>query len=92
MKADSFMLTCATRHEPIASAVFSLVNACERMGLVRTRCRQGRCGSCQVRLISGEYSELTPMLALTEKERGGNAILPCVLVPLSNIEVEAWYT
>ncbi|MCR4540882.1 2Fe-2S iron-sulfur cluster binding domain-containing protein [Pseudomonas sp. 18.1.10] len=91
MTANNFTLACAGQREPIAGDVFSLVNACEKLGLVRTRCRQGRCGACQVKFVSGEYSEWAPMLALTEKERGHNAILPCVLVPLSDIEVEAWY-
>jgi len=91
MKKNSFTLTCSGIREPVAQSTYALVDACEKLGLIRTRCRQGKCGACQIRIISGNYEEIAPMLALTEKERRNNAILPCVLVPLSDIEVEAWY-
>ncbi|MBV4466062.1 2Fe-2S iron-sulfur cluster binding domain-containing protein [Pseudomonas sp. SWRI79] len=91
MSKDNFTLTFSGSREPVTQSAYALVDACEKLGIIRTRCRQGKCGACQIRIISGDYEEIAPMLALTEKEIRNNAILPCVLVPLSDIEVEAWY-
>ncbi|WP_367575920.1 2Fe-2S iron-sulfur cluster-binding protein [Pseudomonas oryzihabitans] len=68
----------------------ALLEICELNGISFPRCRQGRCGSCQVRLVSGSVSEEKAMTALSLSERKRGAILPCVVIARSDIHIEMW--
>jgi ferredoxin len=51
---------------------------------VEYQCREGYCGSCRMRLVSGavEYSE-KPLAFISDDE-----ILPCCCMPVGDIEIE----
>lgn len=55
---------------------------------MRFSCTMGGCGSCRVRLISGEVESVQPN-CLTEQERAAGYVLPCVSRPLSAVELDA---
>lgn len=51
---------------------------------VEYQCREGYCGSCRVKLISGEVDWLTKPLALVQP----GEILPCCCRAKGDIEIE----
>ena len=52
-----------------------------------TECEAGVCGSCKIRLISGEViMDLDD--GLEEEDRAQNMILPCVAVPKTDIALD----
>ena len=55
---------------------------------IESACREGYCGTCKTKLISGEVDmEVTD--GLEDVDFKENMILPCVARPKSNIIVEA---
>jgi glycine betaine catabolism B len=54
---------------------------------IETECEAGVCGSCKIRLISGEVvMDLDD--GLEEEDRAQNMILPCVAVPRTDISLD----
>jgi ferredoxin len=51
-------------------------------------CRQGYCGTCMVKLLSGEV-EMSSDDGLDEVDRKKGMILSCSAVPLTDIVIEA---
>jgi len=51
---------------------------------VEYQCREGYCGSCRVKLLSGEVNWLTQPLALIQP----GEILPCCCKAKGDIEIE----
>lgn len=51
---------------------------------VEYQCREGYCGSCRVKLVTGEVSWLTQPLALIQP----GEILPCCCKAKGDIEIE----
>ncbi|MCL4409614.1 class I ribonucleotide reductase maintenance protein YfaE [Aliidiomarina haloalkalitolerans] len=71
--------------EVAADAPTSLLETIEAAGIeARFHCRNGFCGACRTRLISGNVHYTTEPLAYV---RTGD-ILPCVCRPSTNIEIE----
>jgi len=67
----------------------SLLELAEEKGIdIESACRQGFCGTCKTRLLSGEVDmEVTD--GLEDEDFKQNMILPCVARPKSNIALEA---
>ena len=71
------------------SSTETLLESAEKHGvLIPSGCRQGNCGTCATRLLSGNI-QMSNEEALTEEMRTQGLILPCVSRPLSDITVEA---
>lgn len=73
--------------EPGEKALFAL----ERQGetAVRIGCRQGGCGACRVRVVSGHYTTGKMSKAhVTEKEAAQGYVLCCRLYPESDLVIE----
>jgi ferredoxin len=51
---------------------------------IEYHCREGYCGACRSKLISGKVDYITDPLAFIDDDE----ILPCCCVPISNIEIE----
>ena len=54
---------------------------------IETNCEVGVCGTCKVRLLSGEV-DMKEDDGLDEEDRQNNFILPCVAVPKTDIVLE----
>lgn len=68
-----------------ADAPTSLLEVMEASGLeARYHCRNGFCGACRTKLISGSIEYSTEPLAYV---RSGD-ILPCVCLPTSDLQLE----
>ncbi len=67
----------------------SLLDLAEENGIaIESACREGFCGTCKTRLISGEVDmEMTD--GLEDEDLKQNMILPCVAKPKSNVVMEA---
>jgi ferredoxin len=51
-------------------------------------CRVGVCGTCKVKLLSGEiYMETED--GLQDEDRNQNMILPCVAIPKTDLVIDA---
>ena len=55
---------------------------------IENSCRAGSCGSCIVKLVSGEVA-MEVDDGLEEKERAQGYILACQAIPSTDIELEA---
>lgn len=67
----------------------TLLESSERNGvLIPSGCRQGACGTCATRLLSGRVHMETEE-ALNEELRSRGFILPCVSRPLSDVTLDA---
>lgn len=51
---------------------------------VNCQCREGYCGACRCKLLSGSVSYLNEPLAFVRK----GEILPCCSIPITDIEIE----
>ncbi|KKK99815.1 2Fe-2S ferredoxin-like protein [Rheinheimera mesophila] len=51
---------------------------------VNYQCREGYCGACRCKLLSGTVSYLNEPLAFVRK----GEILPCCSIPTTDIEIE----
>jgi len=67
----------------------NLLELAEENGIeIESACREGYCGTCKTKLVSGEVDmELTD--GLEDVDFKENMILPCVATPKSDIIVEA---
>jgi len=66
-----------------------LLDALEKNGvLIPSGCRQGNCGTCRTKLLSGSV-QMDTESGLTEELREQRYILPCVSRPLSDVVLEA---
>jgi ferredoxin-NADP reductase len=72
-----------------ASPDETLLESSERNGLlIPSGCRQGVCGTCATRLLSGKV-QMEAEGALNDEPRSEGFILPCVSRPLSDITLDA---
>ena len=63
----------------------TLLEALERKKLeVNFHCREGYCGACRCKLVSGEVNYINEPLAFVRK----GEFLPCCSVPVTDIEIE----
>jgi ferredoxin len=51
---------------------------------IQYHCREGYCGACRSKLISGEVEYTTDPLAFIDDDE----ILPCCCIPISDIDIE----
>ncbi len=51
---------------------------------IQYHCREGYCGACRSKLVSGKVEYTTDPLAFIDDDE----ILPCCCIPISNIEIE----
>jgi len=67
----------------------SILELAEAQGIsIDNDCRQGYCGTCMVKLLSGKV-DMTSDEGLDETDRKNGMILSCSAVPLSDIVIEA---
>jgi len=52
-------------------------------------CKDGRCGVCKTKLLSGQVNEVGGSASLTEDERAQGFILTCSATPCSDLAVQA---
>jgi ferredoxin len=66
----------------------SILELAQEAGVeIETDCEQGLCGTCKVKLLSGEVDMETDD-GLDEAELEQNMILPCVAVPKTDVVLE----
>ena len=84
-ESDSFVINIK-QHEPVPClADKSLLESLEQQNIdVHFHCREGFCGACRSKLISGEVEYLSDPLAFIDDDE----ILPCCCKALSDIEIE----
>ncbi|MGL6260306.1 class I ribonucleotide reductase maintenance protein YfaE [Vibrio sp. WXL103] len=64
----------------------TLLNAMERAGLEpEYHCRDGHCGACRCKLVSGEVEQVGFAMAYTH----GDEILPCICKAKGDVQLEA---
>jgi ferredoxin len=85
--AFSVMFTVSDRTVPCAPDQFVLAAALAAGLKLPFVCRQGICGTCKSRLISGEY-EMKHKGGIRPAEIESGMFLPCCSKPLSNLVVE----
>ena len=70
-----------------------LLNSIEREKLpgikLNSACRAGECALCRTKLISGEYF-MPSNVNLREGDRQFGYLHPCVVYPLTDIEIELY--
>jgi len=67
----------------------NLLEFAEEKGIeIENVCRVGVCGTCKIRLFSGEVSMSTDE-GLSEEDKVNSLFLPCVAIPLSNLVIDA---
>ena len=67
----------------------NILDLAEQNGIqMESGCRIGTCGTCQVRLLSGEVLMETEE-GLQDEDRAQNMILPCVSVPKTDLVIDA---
>ena len=67
----------------------TLLESLEKNGvMIPSGCRQGNCGTCRTKLLSGDVQMETEE-ALTDELRSQRFILPCVSRPLSDVLLDA---
>jgi len=73
-----------------ANGATSLLASAEAAGIVlASSCRNGTCRTCLCTLASGTVSYLVPWPGLSREERREGAILPCVALPCSDLQLTA---
>jgi ferredoxin len=84
-KKDRFVITIQA-HEPVPClAGKTLLESLEQQNIdVHYHCREGYCGACRSKLISGQVEYLTDPLAFIDDDE----ILPCCCKAISDIEIE----
>ena len=67
----------------------NILDLAEANGIqLENACRVGVCGTCKVKLLSGEvYMETED--GLQDEDRNQNLILPCVAVPKADLVIDA---
>ena len=67
----------------------NILDLAEANGIqLENACRVGVCGTCKVKLLSGEvYMETED--GLQDEDRNQNMILPCVAVPKTDLVIDA---
>jgi ferredoxin-NAD(P)+ reductase (naphthalene dioxygenase ferredoxin-specific) len=52
-------------------------------------CKAGRCGTCKIKLVSGQLETLPhPKFTLSEEEKGKNIFLACKNLAITDVEIE----
>jgi ferredoxin len=83
--SDSFMVTIKNHKTVQHSPNNTLLETIEQNKIeIQYHCREGYCGACRSKLISGKVEYTTDPLAFIDDDE----ILPCCCIPASNIEIE----
>ncbi len=66
----------------------SILDFAEENGVeIENSCRVGVCGTCKLKLISGEVSMSTDD-GLTQEDKRNRSFLPCVAIPESDLVID----
>jgi ferredoxin len=66
----------------------SILHLAEENGVpIPTDCRMGVCGTCKVKLLSGEV-DMESEDGLDKDDKAQNMILPCVSIPKTDLKIE----
>lgn len=67
----------------------SILELAEENGVgIESECQQGYCGTCKVKLLSGEV-DMSDDSGLEDEDLDNNMILPCVATPKTDVALEA---
>jgi len=67
----------------------SILELAEDNGIaLESDCQMGICGTCKVKLLSGEVAMETED-GLSDRDREEGMVLPCVAVPTTDVAIEA---
>jgi ferredoxin len=84
-KSDSFVITIKQHESVPCLAGKTLLESLEQQNIaLHYHCREGFCGACRSKIISGQVEYLTDPLAFIDDDE----ILPCCCKALSDIEIE----
>ncbi|CCQ72608.1 2Fe-2S iron-sulfur cluster binding domain-containing protein [Magnetospira sp. QH-2] len=84
VEGDPRTYFCAADQKVIAA-----LEECGQIG-IRVGCREGGCGVCRVRVVSGEYETGKMSRAhVSEEQESQGFALSCRLFPRSNLHLEA---
>jgi ferredoxin len=82
---DSFMVAIKDHKTVQHSDNNTLLETIEQHQIeIQYHCREGYCGACRTKLISGKVEYTTDPLAFIDDDE----ILPCCCIPISNIEID----
>lgn len=82
---DSFVIHIKDHETVLQHPNCTLLDSIEKYNIdVHYHCREGFCGSCRTKLISGQVKYTTDPLAYIDDDE----ILPCCCVPLSDLVIE----
>jgi ferredoxin len=83
--SDSFMVAIKSHQTVQHSPNNTLLETIEQNKIeIQYHCREGYCGACRSKLVSGKVEYTTDPLAFIDDDE----ILPCCCIPVSNIEIE----
>jgi ferredoxin len=83
--SDSFMVAIKNHQTVQHSPNNTLLETIEQNKIeIQYHCREGYCGACRSKLVSGKVEYTTDPLAFIDDDE----ILPCCCIPVSNIEIE----
>ena len=82
---DSIMVAIINHQTVQHSPNNTLLETIEQYKIeIQYHCREGYCGACRSKLVSGKVEYTTDPLAFIDDDE----ILPCCCIPVSNIEIE----
>jgi|TARA_R110000851_G_scaffold329237_1_gene500918 ferredoxin len=85
--SNNFLVTIDNNQIIQHSTNNTLLDTIEENGIqIEYHCRDGYCGTCRSKLVSGEVEYVNYPLAFI----GDGEILPCCCIPVSDIEIELY--
>lgn len=76
--------------EVAADGSASILELAEQAGVkIRSSCKQGVCGACKKRKLSGEIKYESEPDGLDQSEQNAGYILPCIAAPVGQVAIEA---
>lgn len=83
--SDSFKVTIREHKTVQHSANNTLLETIEQHNIeIQYHCREGYCGACRSKLITGKVEYTTDPLAFIDDDE----VLPCCCIPISDIEIK----
>jgi ferredoxin len=84
LEQNTLLITVADQQSFPHSKDHSLLESIEQSKVdIQSHCREGFCGACRTKLVSGEVEYTTDPLAYIDDDE----ILPCCCVPISDITI-----
>ncbi|GAA0852433.1 class I ribonucleotide reductase maintenance protein YfaE [Aliiglaciecola litoralis] len=86
--ANSFVITVGDHEDIVFTDQKNILSCLEQHNIEsHYHCREGFCGACRTKLLSGQVNYTTDPLAYIDDDE----FLPCCSVPNSNISIKVEY-